>query len=90
MSDDNGVRNDPALMEALISAYSILSLLHHRGLVDSQFNREDVAKALGKIAPFALAAEREVMREFEKRHPAREFQRRPREPWSVKVKEADQ
>ena len=31
MSDDNGVRNDPALMEALISAYSILSLLHHRG-----------------------------------------------------------
>ena len=72
MTDDNGVRNDPALMDALISAYSILSLLHHRGLVDSQFNREDVADALGKIAPFALAAEREIMRDFEKRHPVAE------------------
>jgi hypothetical protein len=56
--DNNGVRDDPALVEALISSYSILSLLHHRGLVDSQFNRDDVAAALTKLEPFAKAAER--------------------------------
>lgn len=49
-------RDDPALLEALISAYSILSLLHYRGLVDSEWNREDVEKALNKIQPFADAA----------------------------------
>jgi hypothetical protein len=53
--DNNGVRDDPALVEALISSYSILSLLHHRGLVDSQFNRDDVAAALTKLEPFAKA-----------------------------------
>jgi hypothetical protein len=34
---------------ALHDAESILSLLHHRGLVDSPLNREDVAKALTSI-----------------------------------------
>lgn len=56
-------RDDPTLVEALLSAYSILSLLHHRGLVDSEFNRDDVKEALEKIEPFAKAAERSVMRE---------------------------
>lgn len=51
-------RDDSALVDALISSYSILSLLHHRGLVNSQFNRDDVAAALRKLEPFALAAER--------------------------------
>jgi hypothetical protein len=56
--DEGMTRDDPALVEALISSYSILSLLHHRGLVDSQFNRDDVAAALNKLEPFAKAAER--------------------------------
>lgn len=47
--------------EALISAYSILSLLHYRGLVDSERNRQDVEKAMDKIRPFASEAERRVM-----------------------------
>lgn len=46
-----------ALDDALISAYSILSLLHYRGLVDSEHNREDVLNALEKLRPFALEAE---------------------------------
>jgi hypothetical protein len=29
--DEPRTRDDPALVEALISSYSILSLLHHRG-----------------------------------------------------------
>ncbi|MCV7004607.1 hypothetical protein [Mycobacterium gordonae] len=60
MSDD-AQRDDPALLEALVSSYSILSLLHHRGLVDSTMNREDVAKALDKLHPFAKAAEQRIM-----------------------------
>jgi hypothetical protein len=31
---------------ALVRAESILSLLHHRGLVDNEYNREDVENAL--------------------------------------------
>lgn len=50
------IRNDPALVEALIASYSILSLLHHRGLIDSTFNREDVKSAMDKLEPFAKAA----------------------------------
>ena len=50
--------DDASLDEALIAAYSILSLLHHRGLVDSEFNREDVKKALDKLEPFTKEAER--------------------------------
>jgi hypothetical protein len=46
------------LDDAVISAYSILSLLHHRGLVDSDLNREDVKKAMDKIRPFADEASR--------------------------------
>jgi hypothetical protein len=56
--DEGTTRDDPALVEALISSYSILSLLHHRGLVNSQFNRDDVAAALIKLEPFAKVAER--------------------------------
>lgn len=48
----------PSLDDALISAFSILSLLKHRGLVDSELNREDVGKALDKIRPYALEAEK--------------------------------
>jgi len=59
---ENEQRDDPALLEALVSSYSILSLLHHRGLKDSPMNREDVAAALGKLEPFALAAEQRMMR----------------------------
>lgn len=55
--DHDTQRDDPALIEALISSYSILSLLHHRGLVDSDLNRADVAAALSKLEPFAKAAE---------------------------------
>jgi hypothetical protein len=55
------VKTGEPLDEALVSAYSILSLLHHRGLVDSEFNRQDVVKALDKIRPFATAAERRMM-----------------------------
>lgn len=40
------------LREAMTAADSILSLLHHRGLVDSQDNREDVAAALLKVRRF--------------------------------------
>jgi hypothetical protein len=58
--DDDHVRDDPALLEALVSSYSILSLLHHRGLRDSPMNREDVATALDKLAPFAKAAEQRM------------------------------
>lgn len=47
--------------EALVSAYSILSLLHHRGLVDSELNRQDVAKALDKLRPFSQEAEKRMM-----------------------------
>lgn len=56
----DGQRGDPALVDALISGYSILSLLHHRGLVDSEWNRSDVAAALSKLEPFAKAAERSL------------------------------
>lgn len=50
-----------SLDEALIRAFSILSLLKHRGLVDSELNREDVGKALDSIRPYALEAEQRVM-----------------------------
>ena len=46
---------------AIISAYSILSLLHYRGLVDSDFNREDVKTGLEKLQPFAENGWRRVM-----------------------------
>jgi hypothetical protein len=51
------------LDDALISAYSILSLLHYRGLIDSDLNREDVKKALNALRPFTKEAERRVMAE---------------------------
>jgi hypothetical protein len=47
--------------EALVSAFSILSLLHHRGIVDSKLNREDVKEAMEKLAPFAKEAEHRAM-----------------------------
>lgn len=53
-------RDDPALLEALVSSYSILSLLHHRGLVDSPMNRQDIATARDKLRPFAKAAEQRM------------------------------
>lgn len=62
MQVDEATRDDPALVEALISSYSILSLLHHRGLVDSELNRADVAAALTKLHPFAKAAEQIAMK----------------------------
>lgn len=46
--------------EAIIAARSILGLLHYRGLVDSDMNREDVAKALTKITPFSAEAEQRM------------------------------
>lgn len=49
------------LDEALVAAYSILSLLHHRGLINSDWNRNDVQTAMEKLAPHAKAAERRVM-----------------------------
>ena len=58
---DETQRDDPALLDALVSSYSILSLLRHRGLVDSQWNREDVAAALEKLEPFAKAAEQRII-----------------------------
>ena len=58
MGNEGERRDDPALVEALIASYAILSLLHHRGLVDSEFNRADVESALAKLEPFAKAAER--------------------------------
>lgn len=61
LSAENAQRDDPALLEALVSGYSILSLLHHRGLVDSPMNRQDVAAALDKLQPFAKAAEQRMM-----------------------------
>jgi hypothetical protein len=51
------------LDDALISAYSILSLLHYRGLIDSDLNREYVKKALNALRPFTKEAERRVMAE---------------------------
>lgn len=51
------------LDDALISTYSILSLLHYRGLIDSDLNREDVKKALDALQPFVKEAERRVMME---------------------------
>lgn len=35
--------------EAMVAAESILSLLHYRGIVDSEYNREDVKNALAKL-----------------------------------------
>lgn len=43
------VAMDDDVYEALVAADSILSLLHHRGLVDSEWNREDVKAALDKV-----------------------------------------
>ena len=57
----DGPIRDTGLDEALISAFAILSLLHHRGLIDSERNRGDVALALAQIEPFARDAERRAM-----------------------------
>lgn len=38
-----------AVKGALVKAESILSLLHYRGLVDSEYNREDVKSALDAV-----------------------------------------
>ena len=46
------IPNTKELAEALCAADSILGLLHYRGLVDSEWNREDVAKALDKVTKF--------------------------------------
>jgi hypothetical protein len=51
----------PELDEALVSAYSILSLLHHRGLRDTEWNRADVAKAVDKLRPWAEEAGDRIM-----------------------------
>lgn len=40
---------DDEALKSLKSAESILALLHYRGIVDSEFNREDVAKALTEV-----------------------------------------
>jgi hypothetical protein len=40
---------DDAVREALRAAESVLSLLHYRGLVDSEGNRRDVADALTRV-----------------------------------------
>ena len=48
--------------EAIVSAYSILSLLHHRGLVDSPNNRADVESAMNKLEPFSRRAEKRMVR----------------------------
>jgi hypothetical protein len=53
---------NPERDEAIVSAYSILSLLHHRGLVDSKPNREDVEAAMNKLQPFSKKAEARMMR----------------------------
>lgn len=37
------------VQRALNSAESILSLLHHRGIVDSELNRADVEEALSLV-----------------------------------------
>jgi len=37
---------DNQILGALTSAESILSILHWRGIVDSEWNREDVKRAL--------------------------------------------
>lgn len=53
---------NPERDEAIVSAYSILSLLHHRGLIDSPMNRADVESAMNKLRPFSEKAERRMMR----------------------------
>ncbi len=50
-TEENGWRD---WREALVRAESLLSLLHHRGLVDSENNREDVKEVL-KLVREALA-----------------------------------
>lgn len=51
--------------DTVIDVYSILSLLHYRGLVDNVNNREDVERVMKKVQPFARAAEMRVMRRRE-------------------------
>jgi hypothetical protein len=53
--------DDPELRQALIASYSILSLLHYRGIVDSEMNRADIKGALYKLHPFAKVAEKIAM-----------------------------
>lgn len=53
---------DPSLDEAVIACRSILSLLHYRGLVDTEQNRADVENALTLIHPFSTDAEQRHMR----------------------------
>ena len=60
---------DPEFDEAVVGAYSILSLLHYRGLVDSKWNREDVEKAARKLHPFAQEAERRMRAAHEAQSP---------------------
>lgn len=59
---DQRAPEDPKRDEAIIACRSILGLLHHRGLVDSDRNREDVAKALDLIKPYSDEAEQRAMR----------------------------
>jgi hypothetical protein len=40
---------DSQIFTALIRAESILSLLHYRGIVDSNWNREDIKQALNEV-----------------------------------------
>jgi hypothetical protein len=53
-----------AMDDAVVSAYSILALLHHRGLVDSENNRRDVKMALDKLYPFCRASEHRLMQGY--------------------------
>lgn len=42
----------PEVYDALVACDAVLSLLHHRGIVDSEYNREDIAAALKKVQRF--------------------------------------
>lgn len=53
---------NPERDEAIVAAYSILSLLHHRGLVDSPNNRADVEAAMNQLHPFSRKAEARMRR----------------------------
>lgn len=53
---------NPERDEAIVHAYSILSLLHRRGLIDSPMNRADVETAMEKLRPFSEKAEQRMRR----------------------------
>lgn len=56
---------DTQILIALIRAESILSLLHHRGIVDSNWNREDIEQALNEVQKALSIVYKEQRKNFE-------------------------